>query len=394
MQPTLYRGAAIAHATSPDLILETSVLVEDRTIIWIGPDEAAAPPSPGTRIIDAGGAVVVPGMVDAHSHITLPGGSHWIARIDDDTTDLLDVAEHNADLMRRAGVRWARDVGSPRRRDPDAAGDRALALVVRDRWRDRVDRPYVRAAGTWIGAAGALPPNASIELEHGADLVAAVTTQLEDGADLVKLYLDGPDREVAPFTVDEVRAATEAAHRLGAKVTAHATNLVGASAAVAGGVDCVEHGTVLDADVVQLMADQQIFVVPTLAIHDSWTSFGATTTLDRFTGADGRRRIAERREIAYASVRLAREAGVPIAAGTDFGGGSLRANQLAWEVEALVAAGLEPWEALAAATWRGGDLLGEPGAGRLVVDGPADFFLVHGNPLDDPSSLWRVWCQG
>ena len=80
-----------------------------------------------------------------------------------------------------------------------------------------------------------------------------------------------------------------------------------------------------------------------------------------------------------------------IAAGTDFGGGSLRANQLAWEIESLVEAGLEPWEALAAATWQGGDLLGEPGAGRIEIGGPADFFLVHGDPLSDPSALWRVW---
>jgi imidazolonepropionase-like amidohydrolase len=88
---------------------------------------------------------------------------------------------------------------------------------------------------------------------------------------------------------------------------------------------------------------------------------------------------------------LAQKAGVRIAAGTDFGGGSLRANQMAWEVECLVAAGLPPWQALGAATWMGGDLLREPAAGRLLVDGPADFFLVHGNPLQDPAALWRVW---
>jgi imidazolonepropionase-like amidohydrolase len=91
------------------------------------------------------------------------------------------------------------------------------------------------------------------------------------------------------------------------------------------------------------------------------------------------------------SVRLARHAGVAIAAGTDFGGGSLRANQLAWEVESLVAAGLEPWEALGAATWRGGELLDEASAGVIAEGGPADFFLVHGDPLSEPAALWRVW---
>lgn len=88
---------------------------------------------------------------------------------------------------------------------------------------------------------------------------------------------------------------------------------------------------------------------------------------------------------------LYRDAALRSAGGTDFGGGSLRANQLAWEVEALVGAGLEPWEALAAATWRGGELLGESGAGSIVEGGAADFFLVHGDPLSDPAALWRVW---
>ena len=63
----------------------------------------------------------------------------------------------------------------------------------------------------------------------------------------------------------------------------------------------------------------------------------------------------------------------------------------AWEVEHLVDAGFEPWQALGAATWVGGDLLREPEAGKISVGGPADFFFVHGNPLQDPSALWRVW---
>ena len=90
-------------------------------------------------------------------------------------------------------------------------------------------------------------------------------------------------------------------------------------------------------------------------------------------------------------MRLAHEAGVAIATGSDFGGGSLRANQLAWEVTSLVAAGIEPADALAAATWHGGELIGEADAGRIREGGPADFFLVHGDPLSDPDALWRVW---
>src|SRR5204862_200209 len=77
------------------------------------------------------------------------------------------------------------------------------------------DRPYVRAAGTWIGLDASLPPGVAIEVAHGADLVGAVAGQLDDGADLVKLYLDGPDADTAPFSVEEVRAAVALAHQRG-----------------------------------------------------------------------------------------------------------------------------------------------------------------------------------
>jgi imidazolonepropionase-like amidohydrolase len=139
------------------------------------------------------------------------------------------------------------------------------------------------------------------------------------------------------------------------------------------------------------MARRGTFLVSTLGVFHSWLTFGKTTTIERFASDEGRHKIEARLERAEESTRLARAAGVAIACGTDFGGGSLRANQLAWEVEALVRSGLEPWEALAAATWRGGDLLGEAAAGVIRQGGPADFFLVHGDPLSDPAALWRVW---
>jgi imidazolonepropionase-like amidohydrolase len=82
---------------------------------------------------------------------------------------------------------------------------------------------------------------------------------------------------------------------------------------------------------------------------------------------------------------------VQIAAGTDFGGGSPRANHLPWEFSSLIAAGLEPVDALAAVTWRGGELLGERDAGVIREGGPANFFTVHGDPLTDPDALWRIW---
>src|SRR5207245_2295876 len=82
------------------------------------------------RVIDAGGSTIVPGMVDAHSHVTLPGGSHWIDRGADPPEELLEVAEHNGNLLGRAGVRWARDVGSPLAVDRRERRGRSPAIPV------------------------------------------------------------------------------------------------------------------------------------------------------------------------------------------------------------------------------------------------------------------------
>jgi len=390
-RPTLYRDASVADMAGPSLRKGVSVLVVDSRITWFGPtsDEPALPAN--VHVIDAGGSTIVPGMVDAHSHLTLPGGSHWIDRGADPPEVLLEVAEHNGDLLGRAGVRWARDVGSPLAVDPRDGQRRALALRVRERWRSDLDRPRVRVAGTWIGHSGVLTGGLAIEADDGPALLKAASTQLEDGADFLKLYLDGPKKEEAPWSTEDVRGVVELAHGRGAKVTAHSGFLVGARVGIDAGVDSLEHGFELDSDAVAQMARQGTFLVSTLAIFRSWASFAQTTTLPRFVSDEGKERIARRRERAIESVQLAYRAGVRIATGTDFGGGSLRANHLAWEVESLVETGLKPWEALASATMRGGELLGEPEAGRIVEGGPADFFLVHGDPLNDPTALWRVW---
>src|SRR5262249_10203513 len=151
---------------------------------------------------------------------------------------------------------------------------------------------------------------------------------------------------VSAWSLNEVKAVTDAVHARGARVAAHVGKIAGVRVAVAGGVDSVEHGNELDADVARQMKAKGTVLVTTMTVLRSFISFGRTTRISTFAGAGRMAAWARELETVEASVRIARKAGVKIAAGTDFGGGSARANQLAWEVESLVAAGLEPVEAL------------------------------------------------
>ncbi len=213
-RPTLYRDAALADGSGPSLRKGVSVLVDRGRVLGIrsSSDEGMLPRD--VHVVDAGGSTIVPGMVDAHSHVTLPGGSHWIDRGADPPDELLDVAEHNGDLLGRAGVRWARDVGSPLAADPRDGRKRALTLRVRERWRSDPNRPRIRVAGTWIGHSGVLTGGLAIEADDGPALLKAASTQLDDGTDFLKLYLDGPKKEEAPWSTNSPTVAVRRSPRI------------------------------------------------------------------------------------------------------------------------------------------------------------------------------------
>jgi len=104
----------LADGRSPSLRSGISLLVDDGRITWIRPRDSEEDPGPndGLEIVDAAGATIVPGMVDGHSHITLPGGANWLDHISATPVRQHEVAEQNGDLALRAGIRWFRDVGS------------------------------------------------------------------------------------------------------------------------------------------------------------------------------------------------------------------------------------------------------------------------------------------
>jgi imidazolonepropionase-like amidohydrolase len=373
--------AALADGTSASLRTGVSLAIEDGKIAWVRPNDSAD--TSGAQVIDAGGATIVPAMVDCHSHLLMQGGSHWVQRGDDPPAVLRQVARENANRLAQAGILWARDVGAP------SADGVPLSIAVREEYRGKKGAPYIRVAGTWIGTTGY--PGMFVTTDSDG-LAQAALRQMDLGTDLVKLYMDAAGGvKDSPFTVDAVRETVKAVHARGGRVAAHSTYFDGARVAAEGGVDSIEHGMELTDDTARTMKRNNVTLVSTLSVFSSWEGFATTTGIDRFTTPEGRERIAKRKEGSYAAIVAAKRAGVTIATGSDFGGGSVRAGHLAWEVELLVDAGLEPYEALAAATRNGGALYGVDHAGRLDEGMPADLVLVHGDPLSDARAMWRVW---
>jgi imidazolonepropionase-like amidohydrolase len=378
---TVLHDAALADGSSDSLRLGVSLAIADGKIEALGANDEID--QKGATVIDAGGAVIVPGMVDCHSHLTMQGGSHWIVRGGDPPAMLRQVARDNASRLVQAGVLWARDVGAP------STNGRPISLDVREELSGKRGNPYIRVAGTWIGKTGY--PDMWVTTDDDG-LTDAALHQLDLGTDFVKIYMDAPGGVTdSPFGVPAMTAMTDAVHARGGRVACHSGYLDGARVAAAAGVDSIEHGMELDDDIARTMKKNNVTLTSTLSVFASWETFARTTAIDRFSAPEGRERIAKRKEGAYASLAAAKRAGVRIATGSDFGGGSVRAGHLAWEAELLVEAGLTPREALVAATRAGGELLGDHHAGRIEPGMPADLVLVHGDPLSDARALWRVW---
>lgn len=353
----LIRAGGLADGRSPTAQRNVSLLIRAGRIAYLGPRDGE-PDIRNTELLEVPGATIVPGLIDCHAHLTGPGGLDYLARLQDPDAILLARAVENARILVRTGVLAARDVGAAR----------GVNLRARDQLRGQREAPLILAAGTWIGRRGRYIPFA-VQVDSAEQLREAAIAQLDAGADLVKVALDGATGSAATFSAAELRPAIDAVHARGKRIAAHAQGL-GSRVGAEAGFDSIDHGYVIDAETARLMRGRTALV----------------TTLSVPVAFNNPREL----ELGLASVRAARAAGVRIATGTDFGGGPARAGNFAGEVELLVRAGLPPHEALASATWIAGEVLGVPQAGTLAVGAPADCVLVGGDPLADVGALRNI----
>jgi len=296
---------------------------------------------------------ILPGLVDAHCHIGL--GPH--GAVDEAT------AESQAVTDRDTGALLLRDAGSP----------------ADTRWiDDREDLPSIIRAGRHVARTKRYLRDFAEEVEPD-ELVDAVVLQATRGDGWVKLVGDWIDRDVgdlAPsWPADAARRAIDAAHAAGARVTAHCFGEQSVAELVDAGIDGIEHGTGLDDDTIDAMAERQVALVPTL---DNLAIFPgiADQAADRFpTYATHIRDLYGRR---HETFRKAYEAGVPLYAGTDAGGVGAH-GRIGDEIVALGAIGGADF-ALGAASWRARDWLGRP---CLAEGERADLVAYTSDPRED-----------
>lgn len=353
-------------------------------------------PAPeGATTIDLGDKTVLPGLIDAHTHLSHdPSGDFWKATVLPDAWYAL-VGVKNAGATLRAGFTTVRDVGSGMdvgmmlRKGIDEGvilGPRIVesgtALsVIGGHGDELVFRPEVRAAlGTDNLCTGAIECAAKVREVAGR------------GADVIKFHATGGvlsqgDKSLGQaFTDEEMKAIIDTAHGLGLKVAAHAHADAGILAATRAGVDSIEHGTFAGEATLREMKQRGTVLVPTLMAYQGIKEGLAQ---NRYTPA-----VAEKVRMTLAFVgkaaKMARAIGVPVIFGTDSGvyEHGRNAEEFALYRDLV---GMSNAEALASATTGAAKLLGmENQIGRLAPGYSADMIAVAGNPLVDIRSLEHV----
>lgn len=300
---------------------------------WIHQGVLSAEPIANADTVFDGGWII-PGLVDAHCHVGL--GPHGAVELDEAVTQ--------AETERDAGALLLRDAGSP---------------VDTRSFDDRDDLPRIIRAGRHLARPKRYSPGLPIDIEDESQLPAAVAEQARWGDGWVKLVGDWIDRgigDLAPLWSDDIlKAAIDAAHAEGARVTAHVFGEDALPGLIEAGIDCIEHGTGITDDTIELMLQHGTALVPTLINIDNFP--GIADAAGKYP------HYAKHMRDLYGSCRsrvgAAYEAGVPIFAGTD-AGGMIAHGRIADEIEALKGIGMSPTAALGAASWDARAWLGRP----------------------------------
>jgi imidazolonepropionase-like amidohydrolase len=388
----LFDGTGDTHR--PNMV----IVIEGERIKSVGPAADVTIPS-GAEIVDLSAAIVLPGLIDCHTHL----GSR--ADRFDEIYKFKGTPHHsafnavlNARKTLEAGFTTVRDVGSRP----------FLAVDLRDAINEGyLVGPRVVASGPGISMTGghgdlnrfspqvrvmSFPEDRDFRIADGADQVRQVVrAQIKYGVDVIKVHASGGvmSRGDAPgaaqFTIDELRAAVEEAHAAGRKVAAHAHGAQGIKNALVAGVDSIEHGSLIDDEGIQMMVKQGTWLVADIYNDDYLLGKAIDFKLPQ-ESIDKERAIGQLQRDNFAR---AVRAGVKVAFGTD--AGVYPHGDNGKQFFYMVKYGLTPARAIRSATSDAAELIGRPkDVGRIAAGQLADLVAVTADPLSDIRALETV----
>jgi imidazolonepropionase-like amidohydrolase len=380
----------VLDVKSGKLLSEQMLVIEDGRIVSAGLAAEAKVPADALRI-ELPNATVLPGLIDAHTHLTMePKFGYERLAISIPREALIGAKNARVTLM--AGFTTVRNVGAHgftdvALRDAINAGD--------------VPGPRLLVSGPPLSITGGHCDNNMLPSEYHAtsdgvaDGIAEVQHKVREnikyGADLIKVCATGgvlsmgDNPQASQYTLEEMKAIVTDAHRLGRKVAAHAHGAEGIRWAAEAGVDSIEHGSYIDDAGIAAMKEHGTYLVPTLYLGDWMIDNGGLTHLPPPLMAKAVEVIPQaRKNIAHAFA-----SGVKVAFGTDAAVYPHGMN--AHEFAVMVKLGLTPLQAIQAATINAADLLGWSGkVGSLEPGAWADIVAVDGDPIKDVTTLERV----
>jgi imidazolonepropionase-like amidohydrolase len=384
------RAARLIDGTGAAAITNGVVVVTDDKIVAVGKQGAVTIPA-GAKLVDLGDVTLLPGFIDAHTHIigrelADPQANDAMVRDYQATGAIIGVANAQKTLL--AGFTTIRNVGAP---DFD---DMALRKAVNE---GNVIGPRMQNAGHAIGITGGhcdengfrpglMDGNPMLGIADGPDQIrAAVRYQAKYGADVIKMCAtggvlsEGDAVGVQQYTYEEMKALVDEATKLERKVAAHAHGAEGIKTAVRAGVSSIEHGSFLDEEGARLMAQHGTYLVPTLSAGEAAVRAADVGILKGLRAQKARAAAAAMKN----GVKIAVKDGVPIALGTDAGVGAHGTN--GHEFTLMVEwGGMTPMQSIVAGTMSGAKLLGwDKQIGSLAAGKWADVVAVPGDPLQD-----------
>lgn len=381
MKDLLVVGEWLIDGTGQPSVEKGAVLASGGCIKWVG-SVGELPEGMDAEVKDVPGCTILPGLIDAHVHLSMMGGADpWAEMIGDSISRGALKAAHNAKTTLLVGVTTVRDMGSK---------GGSVIEVARAIEEGLLEGAHVQAAGRAIVMTGGHGYAFGREVDGVDEARKAAREELKMDARVLKVMATGgvltPGVEPgsAQFTIEEMRAVAEEAHKAGRKVAAHAHGTEGIKDALRAGIDSIEHCSYLDEEGVELFYKTGAYMVSTLIASMLLIRNVDDPRLPEYVV----KKIGRHIDHEVASLQMAIRARLKIAAGSDAGSALNPHNQLAKQVALLVKHGMSPMEAIQAATKVSSEVLGRAKEiGTLEKGKVADILVVKGNPLKDINTL-------